>query len=329
MDKIKLISTSDLNLVQLMPVMISALNLAFSNNQAINYGHRQLVDIESNNGILLSTPFFCLGNDYMGAKVSTIFRDNPRFGRSLTHSLVTLFSTQNGTPTAIINGNILTSLRTGAVGGLAADYLASPKATKLTLIGSGNQAFNQAIAILAVRPKIKTIAVWSRNKQNAENFISKAKKNIPNNAEWLVNDNIDDAVLNSDIICTATSKEDSEPLIKSSHLNKSCHINVIGGSSIHAVEIDPSILRSKMTFVEDVESSYHECGEIKGALSIGKLSKDEIISLFDISKKHEKKSGCQEITVFRSVGTSFLDSVASDCILKYADENKIGRIIYV
>ena len=72
---------------------------------------------------------------------------------------------------AIMDGESITAVRTGAASGLATDLLANKAAKVLAVFGTGVQARTQVEAVLAVRT-IKKILVFSRNAKNAEYFCS-------------------------------------------------------------------------------------------------------------------------------------------------------------
>ena len=54
----------------------------------------------------------------------SVFGKNPEIGLPLIHALVTVFDAETGTPAALMDGEVLTTKRTGAGSGAATDLLA-------------------------------------------------------------------------------------------------------------------------------------------------------------------------------------------------------------
>src|SRR3954447_12658667 len=70
-----------------------------------------------------------------GLKVITLFPDNPAQGLPAISGFVALFDVRSGAPIAVLDGGVITEIRTGAVSGVATDVLALPDAGDLALIG--------------------------------------------------------------------------------------------------------------------------------------------------------------------------------------------------
>src|SRR5688572_2582790 len=69
-----------------------------------------------------------------------------------TYFVVLLFDCDGGALRAILAGNRLTGIRTGAATGVAAKYLSRPQSHVLGVIGAGVQARYQVSAVKEVRP---------------------------------------------------------------------------------------------------------------------------------------------------------------------------------
>ena len=89
--------------------------------------------------------------------------------------VVLLYSTEGEGLLAIIEANLLGQIRTGAASGLASKYLANKSSKKLAIIGSGFQALTQIEAINS-QFNLEQINVYSKTKENRENFSNKMSK---------------------------------------------------------------------------------------------------------------------------------------------------------
>ncbi len=76
---------------------------------------------------------------------------NPARGLERIQALYVLFDAATLTPSAVLDGAALTTLRTPAVSAVAIDCLAPQEVSHVVIIGSGPQAVGHAEAILAIR----------------------------------------------------------------------------------------------------------------------------------------------------------------------------------
>src|SRR5215472_13212641 len=96
-------------------------------------------------GILHVLAASFLGAGVLGLKTFTVFRQG-------VHSVVLLFSAEDGHLLALVEADWLGRMRTGGTSGLATRHLANPEASSVGLIGSGKQAVTQLMGVCAVRP---------------------------------------------------------------------------------------------------------------------------------------------------------------------------------
>jgi ornithine cyclodeaminase/alanine dehydrogenase-like protein (mu-crystallin family) len=94
-------------------------------------------------------------------------------------SIALLFEISSGELLAVI-GYPFSNLRISATVGLALEYLSSPNAKSIALIGSGRLAMPILEAAVAVRP-IDRVLVYSRNPQNRQSFARKASEKLNTN----------------------------------------------------------------------------------------------------------------------------------------------------
>ena len=78
--------------------------------------------------------------DVMGAKLVNVFPRNAQFGLPTHLALIALFSARNGELLAVMDGRLITEMRTAAVSAIATDVLAAKDARVLAILGSGVQA---------------------------------------------------------------------------------------------------------------------------------------------------------------------------------------------
>ena len=78
-----------------------------------------------------------------------------------------------GKPLAVMDGRLITEMRTAAVSAVALDALGASDVRSLGILGSGVQAHAHIQALRKVRPSLEDIRVWSRTPANAERLAVK------------------------------------------------------------------------------------------------------------------------------------------------------------
>ena len=101
-------------------------------------------------------------NAPFGAKLISVYPENPARGRQTHQGLVVLFEPETGEPVGVVHAGEITAIRTASASAVATDALARPDARRLVILGCGEQAVTHARAIPKVRD-IASIAVWGRS----------------------------------------------------------------------------------------------------------------------------------------------------------------------
>ena len=113
------------------------------------------LNLETEHGVTLFMPAhlrdFGPDGEAAGAKVVAVNPGNADAGLPVIHAVVLGIDPVTGQTRALMDGTWLTALRTGAVGGLAADLLARTDARVVALFGAGVQARTQLDAVRCVR----------------------------------------------------------------------------------------------------------------------------------------------------------------------------------
>jgi ornithine cyclodeaminase/alanine dehydrogenase-like protein (mu-crystallin family) len=106
--------------------------------------------------------------DVMGVKTVTFFPGNVDLGLHTHMAVIELMRRATGEPLALMDGRVITEMRTAAVSAVALAALAPLATTSLGILGSGVEARSHIQALRQVRPAIQNIRIWSRNPANAE-----------------------------------------------------------------------------------------------------------------------------------------------------------------
>jgi len=319
---IRLLSGEDVRKALPMHRAIEAVREAFkqlSSGEAI-VPARMHLDIARENATELFMPVYLPSAEKIGLKVVSVFNDNPARGLPLIHALVAVFDAKNGRPLAVMDGEYLTALRTGAASGLATDLLARTDAKIAAIFGAGRQGRTQLQAVAAVRA-IDKAYVMDTNVRQGQAFAEEMTSLL--GFEVAVAD-AGDVLHEADIICTATTS--NTPVFDNDQLKAGVHINGIGSYKPEASEIPPAtIVRSKLV-VDSIESCLAEAGDIIQPLAQGLISRSHIyaeIGEIAAGRKAGRASN-EEITVFKTVGNAVQDLAAAARVLEVARELQLG-----
>ncbi len=254
--------------------------------------------------------------DYLGLAAIKCYTTTPAGARF--H--LSLYEQSSGRLLAIVEANHLGQIRTGAVTGVAAGYLAAPEAAELGLIGTGFQARTQLAALAAVRP-IKRAFVYSRNEQHRETFAEQMSSQL--NLEVLPVDRPQEAVEDLPIVITATASR--EPVFDGAWLAEGCLVCAIGSNWLYKAEIDSTVVRRADNIVCDsVEACRHEAGDFVDALEKGIFDWSRAVNLADVVSGRGALHRRDRITLFKSVGMAIEDLAVGAVVWQAARSQGVG-----
>ncbi|MES2459737.1 MAG: ornithine cyclodeaminase family protein [Armatimonadota bacterium] len=252
----------------------------------------------------------------MGTKTYTAFGSKVRFW-------VMLYSSDSGELLALIEGNALGQLRTGAATGVAAKYLSHEDATRASLFGTGCQAESQAEALIAVRPGIREVQVYSRDATNRETFCRKMTARLGTRFSPL--SSAEETARTTQIIITATSAQ--EPILKGEWLSPGDFVAAVGANRLTAREIDENVVsRASRIIVDDIDQARAEAAELIFAYERGRWSWADAVPLsLIVSGQAPKRTSLEDITVFKSLGIALEDIAVAQVVYENAKARSIGR----
>lgn len=312
------------NMKEAIGVVEKAFNY-YSNNKAV-VPNRTQIKMSKKKSIALYMPGYSESMNSLGLKIVTVFPNNLDLGLKTINALVILNSLETGKPTALIEANYLTALRTGAASGVATKYLGKKNASKVAIIGAGYQAETQLEAICCVRNIIE-VKVYDINLQRVNKYIEHMKKLLNrNNIYYILANSSEEAVFDADIICTATTSK--KPLFKKEHLKYGVHINAIGSFTPEMQEIDEEIIvKADKICVDSLEAVLKESGDLIIPINKGLIDQQDIYCEIGkiISGEKVGRENNKEITIFKTVGISIQDIAVGMYIYQKAKKLGLGK----
>jgi alanine dehydrogenase len=256
---------------------------------------RVMVPVAGHGGFLGSMPAYAGGQ--LGAKLVTFFPNNK--GVPTHHALVVLFKPETGEPMAVMDGRLITEMRTAAVSAAATNVLARRDAAVLAILGSGVQAHSHLEALRMVRD-FREVRVWSP--RNAGAFAERFGVRGARSAE--------EAVRGADVVLVATTSR--TPVLMGEWLSPGMHVNAIGAPRPDWRELDDEVMRKAKLYVEQREAASRESGDVIAGGNIFA----EIGEVFGGKKAGRQSPG--EITLFKSVGVAVEDLASAELVYRNA-----------
>jgi alanine dehydrogenase len=321
----KLLSRSDVMKVLDMKDTISTLETAFrdlSEGKAL-MPQRTPIAAPDHGGVALFMPAYLKGIGALGAKIVTVYKDNPAKGLPTIQGTIILLDEKTGAPIALMDGGYLTAMRTGGVAGLATRLLARKDAEVHALFGTGGMARPHAWAVDSVRG-IRKLILYSMDPAARREAFRDSLRDIIH-CEIVLADDPAKAAGEADIVTLITSAKD--PIVDGSWFKPGTHINGIGSHAPAMRELDTkTVVRSKVV-CDSVDACKAEAGDLIIPAAAGEWDWGKVRgSLGDVvSGKVPGRRDEQEITLFKSVGLAIQDVSTALHVYRKALEMKAGQ----
>ena len=220
-----------------------------------------------------------------------------------TRYVVMLYSMNDGELLAILDGRLITDLRTGAVSGVIARKVPIPGPVSVGILGSGNQARTQLEALAAVY-EVYRAEVYSPTAANRERYAQEmsAKLDIP----VIAVDSAEAAVRGKQVVATASNARGTEPILRSDWLDRCRLLCAVGNTRPKFTEIDTATFERAACTVVDSRHALTEAGDLIAAVKAGALPESRQATLGQIltGSRSVPKEG---LIVFKSVGMALQD----------------------
>jgi ornithine cyclodeaminase/alanine dehydrogenase-like protein (mu-crystallin family) len=175
---------------------------------------RQIVPVPGENTIIAAMPAV---GEAMAVKVVTLYHDNARLNLPSHQAVILLFDKSNGSPLAVLDGRLITEMRTAAVSAAAARKLAVAVPEVITIMGSGVQARAHAAALAQVR-SCSELRLWARNETVGRAVTDELGARFVADAEQAVRD--------ADIVACTTAA--TEPVLHGDWLKAGAFVTAVG-----------------------------------------------------------------------------------------------------
>ena len=262
-------------------------------------------------GVLVGMPAY-MPNKLMSVKLVSVFHENHKQNIPDHQATITLFDSETGSPTAFMDGEYITAMRTAAGAILSIKHLARKDSKTIAIIGAGVLG-NAHLKMIGTLSGIEKVFIASKDFFKAQAVAARASNSI-------AVDSIQEAVSQADVVCLCTSS--IEPVIKSNWLKEGVHVSSVGYRPPGG-ELPRDLIESSHVFVESKVAFSDPpvgCSELQGLSPKSGTELGEVLLKTKAGRRSEK-----EATIYKSMGHAMEDLVAANLVYEKAIEKGIGK----
>jgi alanine dehydrogenase len=274
---------------------------------------RSTIMVSRYNGSISFMPSYLPGLGSQATKIISIYPGNRERGLPTTAAWLVVNDPVTGLVKAFMDATYLTAMRTGAITGVAAKYLAPEDSSTVAVFGAGVQGRTQTWAACTVRD-IDRVYVYDlypeARRRFAEEMTSKLGVDVVPAASG------EEACRDADIVLTATTSR--EPVISRKWLKDKVHVSAIGAFYPDWRELDTATVAESKLVIDDREGIMQEAGDILIPIQEGAITEDHIYAELKELVSGEKRGRTPEdgVTVFKSVGIAIQDCSVANLVLR-------------
>ena len=313
-----------LTMRDLIPLMARTLG-TFSSGGAVQ-PLRSVTDVKRHDAFLGVMPAYLGGDaeEALGLKAVAVYPGNAAHHLPTHLATILLIDPPTGVLRAVLDGRLITEMRTGAVSAAATDRLARREARVFAMLGAGVQARSHVEALREVRPPAE-VRVWSRTQAGAERFASETRERL--GVRVTVAASPEQAVRGADVLCTVSGS--TTPIVEAAWLAPGAHINSVGAPRPDWRELATDVVRRARLFVDSREGALAEAGDVIGPIREGAITERHIIAEIGevFAGRRPGRERPDELTLFKSLGMAVEDVAAARFAYASAQAKGIGEEI--
>jgi ornithine cyclodeaminase len=279
------------------------------------------LDSEETLGRVVAMPAFVGGDfDVLGLKWIPSRPSNPReHGLPRAIALIVLNDPATGMPKALMDGTVVSAMRTGASTAVAARHLARPSASVLGLVGAGPQARTQLLGLHAVMPALRRVNLFDLDPARSQAFAQARSQEL--DLEVRLAESAEQAIREAELVVTATVAR--EPYLRADWLAPGCFYADMAGQDCHL----DAYAKVDRVVVDDWQVvSHYGVVSIVQAVQQGLLDESRIEQLGPIVAGHAPgRRNSAERVIYRPIGLAIGDVAEAERVYRAALEKGLGQ----
>jgi alanine dehydrogenase len=292
---------------------------------------RVAAEIEA--GLLLAMPGAVSRLGGLGAKLVSLFPGN--VDRPTHQAVIVLFDPDTGSPTALVDGTLITAARTAAASAVATRYLARADSEVMAILGTGVQARAHALAVPRVCPALREIRIAGRDPDRNPVVARELADELGRGGAADISvsgvPTFADALADADVVCATTPT--TEPVVRREWLTAGVHVNSVGFSD--GREVDEQTVLDALVVVESRASALAPmpagAAELLWAIRDGLMEPTHVYAELGelVSGAKAGRTSPEQITLYKGVGVAVEDLAAAMLVVAAARERGIGATVDV
>jgi ornithine cyclodeaminase/alanine dehydrogenase-like protein (mu-crystallin family) len=261
--------------------------------------------VADRHAMLAAMPAYLPSSAALTTKLVSVFPENR--DRPTHQAVICCFDPATGTPIALMDGTLVTAMRTAAGSASATRMLARTDGSVVAIVGSGVQADTHVRALRAIG--MTRFVVAGRDARKVTAFA--AEHSIDAAAS------VEEAVRTADVVCVTTHAD--APVVAREWIRGGTHLNSVGYNTQGTGELDAATIRDAFVVVESRAAVF--APPPAGAVELlGVLDPSDVA---EIGERPTRASDDQ-ITVYKSVGVAVQDAAAASLVLAEACARGLG-----
>jgi ornithine cyclodeaminase len=274
-------------------------------------GHRRYLTV--------SMPAYLGGQiNRAGIKWAAESLDNARRG-DLPYGmdLIILHDLERAHPVAMMDGTLITAVRTGAAAGVAAKFLAPPDSKIAAFIGAGviGRATLEAIGLSL--PGLSEFRIFDLNGEKSRSIVKEFSD------RWRIGTvaSVQEAVDGADVIATMTTTR--QPFIKAGWLKAGCFVAAMGKNEFE----EEALLKADRLVVDEwAQFKHYQPSLLAQLYQAGQLKDGDVVNLRDIIlNRTAGRSTPADRIHFLSFGLACEDLVVAERVYRTAKSMGLGQ----
>jgi ornithine cyclodeaminase/alanine dehydrogenase-like protein (mu-crystallin family) len=218
----------------------------------------------------------------------------------------------------IIDGGLMTSMRTGAIGAIAAERLSSFDDVTVAVLGSGPVGLSLTKALLRVL-NVAEVRLWSRTPSSSITAV----KNLASFVSAASFETVKETISGATIVVTATPS--SSPILTADGLAPGTLILAMGADTAGKREVDSSVLDAADVYA-DIPLDACRVGE---SAHLSSSAQKDVVAISQLLTSKDEPKRDHPYLVFDSVGSSYVDAAVTALIMRRARERGIGSPVHL
>lgn len=316
-----ILSKKDIEQSITMNEAIDVMEKAFVEYAKGNYvmPERLFVKVEEDDTLLIMTSAV---GDSIGTKIVTSYPSNTGTEEPVTQGFITVNNRYNGKTLSLMDGTLLTAIKTAAVSGVAMRVF-KQGAKSVGLVGTGLQGLYQLIAALETT-SVEKVYVYNRSQEKIPAFIEEFRELSGSDVEVIIAENNVELVTVSDIIITATTS--NHPVIPDeAELYDGKLVIGVGSFNKHMRELPEALFRNAPYYFIDSEKGKEECGDIIDPIAKGWIDENRVVLMSELlTNNFTGKIDANKPIVFKTVSMALFDTLIGEYVYQKCKQLNLG-----